>query len=139
MTATDISAAALDVARRNAMHLGADVDLLAGDWYAAVGASATFDLIVSNPPYVAAGDPHLRALTHEPALALTDQADGLRCLADIINGARAHLRRPGWLVARAWLRPGVRRSPTGCRGRASGASRPCAMPAGHARVTRARW
>ncbi len=98
VTATDVSAAALAVARANAQSLKADVTFLQGDWFGALAPGATFDLIVSNPPYVAAADPHLAALRHEPGLALTDGGDGLRCLSILIAGARAHLRAGGWLV-----------------------------------------
>jgi release factor glutamine methyltransferase len=96
--ATDVSAAALDVARDNAEQLGATVQFRAGDWYDAVADAAPFDLVTSNPPYVAAGDPHLDALKHEPALALSDGADGLRCLHLLIDCAAAHLAPGGWLL-----------------------------------------
>ncbi len=96
--ATDVSGAALAVARANALSLGASVTFLQGDWFATLGPGDTFDLIVSNPPYVAAADPHLEALRHEPVLALTDGADGLRCLSVLIAGARTHLRQGGWLA-----------------------------------------
>jgi release factor glutamine methyltransferase len=67
-----------------------------GDWFAAI--DGRFDLIVSNPPYVAAGDPHLADLRHEPPLALTAGADGLTCLRTIVAGAPAHLVPGGWLL-----------------------------------------
>jgi release factor glutamine methyltransferase len=98
VTATDLSAAALEVAAGNAAALGASVDCRRGDWYAALEAGDTFDLIASNPPYIAAGDAHLPALRHEPALALTDGGDGLRHLSQLIDGARRHLRSDGWLL-----------------------------------------
>jgi release factor glutamine methyltransferase len=98
VTATDVSAAALAVARANAQSLKADVLFQQGDWFGALAPGSTFDLIVSNPPYVAAADPHLAALIHEPGLALTDGGDGLQCLSILIAGARAHLRTAGWLV-----------------------------------------
>ena len=137
VTATDISAAALNVARRNATTLDADVAWLAGDWYSPLG-DQRFDLIVSNPPYVAAGDPHLAALTREPALALTDQADGLRCLAEIIQGAPVRLRRPGWLVVEhGWDQA----SAVGRLATAAGFGSVDTVrdAVGHPRVTRARW
>jgi release factor glutamine methyltransferase len=90
--ATDVATSALVVARANARDLGAPVTFQAGDWYAAVDPAEKFDLIVSNPPYVAAADPHLDALKHEPALALSDGDDGLQCLSTLIAGARSHLR-----------------------------------------------
>jgi release factor glutamine methyltransferase len=98
VTATDASPEALVLAQANARTLGARIDLRLGRWFEAVGIDERFDLVVSNPPYIAAGDPHLRKLTHEPALALTDGADGLRCLTQIIRGASAHLVESGWLV-----------------------------------------
>jgi release factor glutamine methyltransferase len=96
--ATDVSAAALAVARANAQTLGAGVTFLQGDWFAALGPGATFDLIVSNPPYVAYADPHLAALRHEPPLALTDGGDGLQCLSILIGGAQTYLRGEGCLA-----------------------------------------
>lgn len=99
--ATDISPAALDIARANAVALGADnVRFLKSDWYAAVPADARFTLIVSNPPYIAAGDPHLSSgdLRFEPVDALTDHGDGLSDLATIVAGAGAHLEAGGWLM-----------------------------------------
>jgi release factor glutamine methyltransferase len=92
----DRSADALAVARRNAIALGTDVAFLASDWFGAVHGS--FDVIVANPPYIAAGDPHLAALSYEPLDALTDRGDGLSCLRRIAHGAPAHLRSGGWLM-----------------------------------------
>jgi len=99
VTALDVSAAALDVARRNAQHNGAAVRFLHSDWFGAV-AGETFDLIVSNPPYIAAGDRHLDEgdLRFEPADALTDHADGLSDLRTIATGAAAHLAPGAWLL-----------------------------------------
>lgn len=98
IAATDMSVAALAIARINARARNADIQWLQGDWYAPVPHGALYDLIVSNPPYVAAGDPHLPALQHEPPLALTDGADGLRCLHLLAGGARRHLASGGWIV-----------------------------------------
>jgi release factor glutamine methyltransferase len=98
LTATDVSVEALAVAEANARALGASIEFRAGHWFEAVGTPVRYDLIVSNPPYVAAGDPHLSALTAEPSIALTDGADGLRCLAEIIDTATNHLNDLGWLV-----------------------------------------
>jgi len=98
LTATDIAAEALAVARSNARALGADVEFRAGSWFDAVEPAARYDLIVSNPPYIAAADPHLRALAHEPAIALTDGADGVRCLTAIIEAAPYRLNEGGSLV-----------------------------------------
>ncbi len=98
VVATDVSNAALAVARANALSLGADVTFLESDWFAALDSGDTFDLVVSNPPYVASGDPHLEALRYEPVLALTDGDDGLQCLSILIAGARRYLKPGGWLA-----------------------------------------
>jgi release factor glutamine methyltransferase len=98
VTATDASAAALAVARRNAARHGLrNLCFLEGSWYEPLGA-ARFDLIVSNPPYVAAGDAALASLAHEPRLALAAGADGLAALAPIAAGAPAQLAAGGRLV-----------------------------------------
>jgi release factor glutamine methyltransferase len=102
LTATDASAGALDVARANAEALGcgARVSLVRGEWYEPV-ARRRFDLIVSNPPYVAAGDPHLGEgdLRFEPRAALTDGSpDGLGSIRAIVAGATRHLNPGGWLL-----------------------------------------
>jgi release factor glutamine methyltransferase len=99
VTALDRSAAALEVARDNASRHRARVDFLESDWYAAI-ADARFDLIVSNPPYVAAGDTHLAQgdLRFEPVDALTDHGDGLGALRRIVEGAPARLVEHGWLL-----------------------------------------
>jgi|SRR5882757_5840520 len=94
--ATDVSDQALDVARANAATLGAVVTFLNADWYGA--ALGRFDLLVSNPPYIAADDPHLAALGEEPLLALTDDGDGLSCLRAIIAQASGHLSERGVLL-----------------------------------------
>jgi release factor glutamine methyltransferase len=98
VTATDACADALAIARRNAGRLGAAVMFRSGDWYDALPVDATFDLIVSNPPYVAAGDPHLEDLRFEPMRALTDGRDGLACLQAIAAGAGRRLAPRGWLL-----------------------------------------
>lgn len=98
--ATDLSPAALAVARRNGQRLGLTVSWHCGGWWHAVPGQR-FDLALSNPPYVAPGDPHLTALTHEPALALTPAGDAGRGLADIeriVAGASAHLNPSAWLL-----------------------------------------
>ncbi len=97
VVATDRCVQALAVAHRNSSRLQARVALVAADWFAPLG-GARFDLIVSNPPYVAEGDPHLSSLTHEPRHALTDGADGLRALRTIIASAGKHLRPGGVLL-----------------------------------------
>jgi release factor glutamine methyltransferase len=105
VTAVEVDAAALEVARRNAMRHEAPggpgaIEFLAGSWYAPV-AGRRFDLIVANPPYVAEADPHLGQgdLRFEPRGALTDgSADGLDSIRTIIAGAAAHLSPGGWLL-----------------------------------------
>lgn len=96
VVAVDRSADALAIARSNAQRYDAAVELLLGDWYRTV--AGAFDLIVANPPYVAAADPHLRGLRHEPRDALVAGADGLDDLRFIIAGAPAHLN-PGGMLA----------------------------------------
>jgi len=100
--ATDTSMEALRVARANAQRHQCDSRMvfLQGSWYGPVG-PARFDLIVSNPPYVASADPHLGRgdLRFEPRDALTDgSADGLGSIRAIVAGAPAHLKPGGWLL-----------------------------------------
>lgn len=97
--AVDLSPNALSVARNNAGRLGATVRFIESDWFSAL-AGERFDLIVSNPPYVAAGDPHLalNGLPFEPQMALTDGADGLACIRRIVTDAPAHLQVGGALL-----------------------------------------
>lgn len=102
VTVTDVSDAALATARANAAALGcADrMGFVAGSWYAPLG-DARFDMVVSNPPYVAHGDPHLGQgdLRFEPPAALTDGSDdGLGSMRAIVSGAAAHLVPGGWLL-----------------------------------------
>jgi len=94
--ATDRSVAALEVARANGERLGARVQWVAGDWFAPL--RGRFELIVSNPPYIAANDPHLAQLGYEPHEALSDGGDGLGALRHIVAGAGAQLERGGWLL-----------------------------------------
>lgn len=99
VTALDVSEAALDVARRNGQRHGVNVRFLRSDWYAAL-ADEQFDLIVSNPPYIVSGDPHLSQgdLRFEPVNALTDHADGLSAIRIIAEGAPQRLSKGGWLL-----------------------------------------
>ncbi|MHA6205372.1 peptide chain release factor N(5)-glutamine methyltransferase [Dyella soli] len=100
VVATDASSAALDVAQRNAQRLRiANVTFLHGDWLAPLG-DRRFDLIVSNPPYIEAGDPHLGQgdLRFEPASALASGADGLDDIRRIVDDARTRLAGDGWLM-----------------------------------------
>ena len=100
--ATDASEAALRVARGNAeRHLCAErIEFAGGSWYERVG-ERRFDVIVSNPPYIAANDRHLGEgdLRFEPSTALTDGSpDGLASIRAIVEGAPAHLKPGGWLL-----------------------------------------
>ena len=100
VTATDVSSEALDVARANAQRLNADnVAFVGADWYDELG-SEHYDAIVSNPPYVAADDPHLREgdLRFEPRIALSPRLDAMSALATIVNGARDRLVDEGFLA-----------------------------------------
>ena len=94
--AVDASTQALQVAANNARQLGLSVDFLHSDWLNKV--TGQFHLIVSNPPYIAAADPHLAALHHEPLRALVSGADGLDDIRAIISRASGHLQADGWLL-----------------------------------------
>jgi len=95
----EASMAALAVAARNAVKLGLDVELRHGLWFAPV-AGERFDLLVSNPPYIAKGDPHLEQgdLPFEPRQALVSGTDGLDSMREIARSAPAHLNPGGWLL-----------------------------------------
>jgi release factor glutamine methyltransferase len=95
--ATDLSQPALAVARANAGRLGVAVDFRASNWWSALD-DRRFELVLSNPPYIAGGDTHLPALRHEPTLALTPGGDGLDAIRAIIAGASTHLAASGWLL-----------------------------------------
>jgi release factor glutamine methyltransferase len=100
VTALDVSPDALAVAQANAVANGARVRFLESSWFDALDADAAFDVIASNPPYIAAGDEHLGQgdLRFEPVGALTDHADGLAALRIIIQGSPRHLVPGGWLL-----------------------------------------
>jgi release factor glutamine methyltransferase len=98
--ASDLSDAALAVARANGHSLGLAVHWHTGGWWQAAPAGR-FDLALSNPPYVATNDPHLAALRHEPAMALTpagDRGDGLADIERIVAGAAPRLHPGAWLL-----------------------------------------
>ncbi len=138
IVATDLDGAALGVARLNAERLRLrNIEFLQGHWLAPL-CGRHFDLIASNPPYVAASDPALHALRYEPAAALSAGPSGLEALRHIALAARAHMRHGGWLVlehgaqqggdvAQALVAAGYAR--VGCR---------CDL-AGRERVTEALW
>ena len=99
VTAVDVSAAALIVARENAASIGVSAEFVQGAWFEQL-AGRRFDLIVSNPPYVATGDPHLQQgdLRFEPAAALASGEDGLADIRIIVANALAYLHEGGWLL-----------------------------------------
>ena len=100
--ATDQSSEALAIAKLNAkyLNLASRVQFTQGSWYEAISKDATFDLILSNPPYIEKTDPHLKQgdLRFEPINALTDQGNGLSCLEAIISGAKLHLNPKGLIA-----------------------------------------
>jgi release factor glutamine methyltransferase len=101
IVAIDTSDAALAVARGNARRLAVDsVDFIRGSWFDALHAGERYDLIASNPPYVAVGDPHLGEgdVRFEPAAALVSGIDGLDALRVIVGSAGPYLAPGGWLV-----------------------------------------
>lgn len=141
ITALDVSPDALELARKNAASLHAsNVKFIESNWFSAVATDAKFDFIVSNPPYIVPGDPHLSQgdLRFEPAIALADSIDGLESYRQLARGATTHLKAGGWLVVE--------------HGYDQGESVPALMRAfgfmevntyrdlaGHPRVTAARW
>jgi len=94
--AVDASADALAVAKANAQRLGLPVGFSQAHWLD--GAASGYAVIASNPPYIAAGDPHLPALRHEPASALVAGADGLDDIRQIVRDGPSHLAEGGWLL-----------------------------------------
>jgi release factor glutamine methyltransferase len=102
VSATDASPAALAVAQANAKALGLPVRFVLADaqspnWFSCLPGER-FDMMVSNPPYVAEGDTHLAALRHEPTMALTSGQDGLDAIRSIAAHAPEHLAAGGWLL-----------------------------------------
>ncbi|MGB9130552.1 MAG: peptide chain release factor N(5)-glutamine methyltransferase [Thiobacillus sp.] len=99
VTAVDLSDRSLRIARENAQRFGARVGFLQSDIYDALG-DRRFDLILSNPPYIAQNDPHLQQgdVRFEPSLALASGAEGLDALRRLVLGAPAHLGPGGWLM-----------------------------------------
>jgi len=100
VTAVDVEPAALDIARDNSQRLGAtEIEFVKSDWFNAVG-ERRFNLIAGNPPYVAAGDPHLSHsdVAAEPVRALVSERDGLDDITRIVAAAGARLEPGGWLL-----------------------------------------
>jgi release factor glutamine methyltransferase len=101
ITATDLSEAALEIARKNAQRHGLmNIRFAQGDWYAALQQDERYDLIVSNPPYIPEKDPHLETaeLRHEPLQALASGPKGLDAINRILDDLHQHLRSGGWLL-----------------------------------------
>jgi len=103
LIATDISPAALEVARRNARRHGVDnrIDFRVGDLFAPLNAGETFDAIVANPPYVKSDEVAAIAAKiteHEPLIALDGGPEGFNVIDRIIAGAKAYLKPDGWLI-----------------------------------------
>lgn len=94
VVAVEASAAALGVARRNGTALNLDVEWRHGRWFDGLG---RFDVVVGNPPYVAAGDPHLAELRFEPPQALVSGRDGLDAIREISGQISQHLTAGGWV------------------------------------------
>jgi len=108
--AVDAAADAVALARGNAArHDARNVSIRCGDWFAAVPGER-FDVIVANPPYVAAADPHLARgdLRFEPRQALVAGPDGMECIGAIVSAAREHLNPNGWLLFEHGLDQGAR-------------------------------
>lgn len=97
VVAVEADLAALVTAQRNAARLGLAVDFRHGRWFEPV-AGERFDLVLSNPPYVAEDDPHLPALRHEPRTALVSGVDGLDALREIARNVAEFLRPGGWVL-----------------------------------------
>jgi release factor glutamine methyltransferase len=138
LVATDRSAAALQIACANATRLGFNaIEFVQGEWFDPL-TGRRFDLVVSNPPYVATGDPALEALRFEPAVALSPGSSGLEALQSIILKAADYLLPGAWLV----LEHGTAQAAAVAQmlGTAGYAHVRCYPDlAGHDRVTQAQW
>lgn len=101
VTGSDHSVEALDIARRNAEHLGLrNVQFIQSDWLADIPVREGFEMIVSNPPYVCENDPHLAQgdVRFEPRGALAAGADGLDAIRQLVYQAPDYLKPGGWLL-----------------------------------------
>lgn len=140
IVATDISEDALGTARANASMLGLGrVEFLRGQWFGPLN-GRRFDLVASNPPYIAEGDPALQdaALKHEPGIALASGPDGMSSLREIVRSAPQYLERRGWLL----LEHGSDQAAAVARElvvRGFGHVRSHRDLAGHERITEAQW
>ena len=100
VTAADNSADAIAIAKTNAERLSVNnVNFIKSDWFQAL-TKRKFDLIISNPPYIALNDPHLNQqdLRFEPKLALVAGQDGMVCIQTIISSATSYINAGGWLL-----------------------------------------
>ena len=97
VVATDSSAAALEVTKRNAARYALEIEVRHGRWFEPL-AGERFEAIISNPPYVVVDDPHLAALQYEPRLAIVGGADGLDAFRVLAREAPTHLVPGGWLL-----------------------------------------
>jgi release factor glutamine methyltransferase len=140
ITATDVSPDALATARANALTLGlGHIEFVSGNWFEPL-AGRRFDLVVSNPPYIAETDPALLQITlkHEPRGALAAGPDGMTDLRSLIHSAPQYLERRGWLL----LEHGADQGTAVARElviRGFGHVRSHPDLAGHERVTEAQW
>jgi release factor glutamine methyltransferase len=98
--ATDVDPNCIELAQRNAARLGVEIELIESNWFDRVPDTSRFDLIVSNPPYIAANHPFLRQgdLPAEPGLALSPGDTGLEALGIIIGDAPKFLSPGGYMV-----------------------------------------
>ncbi len=96
VSAVDASSEALHVAQQNAKRLSLDVSMFESNWLGQV--TGEFEVIVSNPPYIEANDPHLERLQHEPLAALVSGQNGLEDIQQIVSHAQTHLVQGGWLL-----------------------------------------
>ena len=96
VTACDIDDGAIIVARTNISYHGVSITVQHSDWLQ--GLSGRWHTIVSNPPYIAAEDPHLASLSYEPAIALVSGQDGLDAIRHIVSNAGGYLTQDGWLI-----------------------------------------
>lgn len=96
VTAVDFSLNALEIAKQNNDNLNANVNFIHSNWFEHI--AGQFELIISNPPYIAGDDEHLKDLTFEPITALTSDDNGLADIKKIVNGAKNHLINNGYLL-----------------------------------------
>ncbi len=94
--ALDNYPATLDIAEENALKLGAQINFIYSNWFEEI--TKKYNLIVSNPPYIANNDNHLANLCAEPQHALTDFNDGLNCIREIIANSKNHLILGGYIL-----------------------------------------